>query len=194
MLLVIASVASTNAQAFALSIDPGTNKLMGASDVVFLNNHYDVSFQRGSCFDLFSGCDEKSDFLFGGNLYLAMQASNALQSQVLNQFIPGNGPYDTSPFLVNGDVYGSNTMGILTPYDVSAANHAFGGVMFVNYYQESGDRQMLFAPILLGVDRSEVFAIWSVHSEVPEPSIISLFLFGFLGLICFIKFRFSYFR
>ena len=53
---------ASGAQAATLDIVGG--QLMGASGVLVDGNPYDVEFVDGTCIDLFSGCDEASDFTF----------------------------------------------------------------------------------------------------------------------------------
>ena len=60
----------------------GDGRLFGALDVDVDGTNYDVQFNNDSCVNIFSGCDEASDFLFQ-TIGLANSASDALLSQVL---------------------------------------------------------------------------------------------------------------
>ena len=73
---------ASGAQAATLDIVGG--QLMGASGVLVDGNPYDVEFVDGTCIDLFSGCDEASDFTFH-TLSESMAASQALIDQVYNE-------------------------------------------------------------------------------------------------------------
>mgnify|MGYP000503448920 CR=1 FL=1 len=54
-------------------LDVQNGQLMGASNINFSGELLNVTFIRGSCADIFGGCDEVSDFFFnnrvGGNNY-----------------------------------------------------------------------------------------------------------------------------
>jgi hypothetical protein len=50
------------ASAAVLNVSGG--QLLGAHNVDVLGTLYDVTFLNGTCIDLFSGCDEPSDFAF----------------------------------------------------------------------------------------------------------------------------------
>jgi len=59
---------------------------------------YNVEFLDGTCIDLYSGCDEVSDFTFQ-SFGAAQLASQALLDQV---FIDGvDGLFDSDPTLIN---------------------------------------------------------------------------------------------
>lgn len=74
--------------------------LIGASGVDVNGTLYNVSFQDGSCFILFNGCDDNTDFTFGGNKELGVIASQALIDQVLLD--SDEGDFDSVSRLTNG--------------------------------------------------------------------------------------------
>jgi hypothetical protein len=51
---------------------------------------FDVSFLEGTCAELFSGCDQYSDFIFGGDKDAASDASQAILNQILFDSPYGN--------------------------------------------------------------------------------------------------------
>ena len=62
-------------------------QLVGAENVNVNGVWYDVKFADGTCIDLFSGCDENSDFIFSTFSSVQM-ASEALIDQVLVDLSP----------------------------------------------------------------------------------------------------------
>jgi len=73
--------------------------LIAANDVDVGGTLYDVSFAEGSCFSLFNGCDELSDFQFTTEAS-ATVAAQALLDQVFIDGVSGN--FDSSPSLILG--------------------------------------------------------------------------------------------
>jgi len=69
--------------------------LTGANGVDVGGALYDVTFSHGSCVDLYSGCDQLSDFTFTDG-FDAVAASQALLDQVLV------GVYDSDPSRTRG--------------------------------------------------------------------------------------------
>ncbi len=172
-----------------LIVNNGT--LMGATGVTVNGSLYDVSFQDGTCIELYNGCNDNTNFLFTNPndlndddlLYTAM---NALLDQV---FIDSSlGLFDQQPNLMNGcNVPGG--CNITTPLWVSEAG-GLGVIVTHNWAQEHQDVVSIgggpyntidFSP-QPGVDFDiNVYAVWSV-SPIPEPSTYILILIG-LGII-----------
>src|SRR3954464_4666147 len=65
-----------------LQVDGG--KLTGASGVNVNGTLYDVQFVEGKCNDLFSGCDQSSDFVF-----VTQAAADLASSALLNDLFTG---------------------------------------------------------------------------------------------------------
>ena len=87
--------------------------LTGARNVLVDGALYDVDFKRGTCIDLFSGCDDPSDFLFRTPSE-AVAAATALSNLVLDG-VAGN--FDSEPNLTEGcDFPPLTTCAIITPY------------------------------------------------------------------------------
>jgi len=200
------SVSSASA-AVVWNFNNGT--LFGAENIDVGGTFYDVEFVDGSCIDLFSGCDEVSDFDFATRAE-AVVASQALLDQV---FVDDSGApalFDTIPYLTNGCLSfwnqvggaggGSNDdCGIATPTIDSfpfpaqtngtsyANNHMtefFDGIGNLGL-QEIGDISGdSFSPSKL------TYAKWSPSSPpsaVPVPAAVWLFGTALVGLIGFGK-------
>ena len=67
---------ASGAQAATLNVLGG--QLMGASGVDVGGSLYDVQFLDGTCIDLYSGCDDVSDFTFQTQFYALLAALGAL--------------------------------------------------------------------------------------------------------------------
>jgi hypothetical protein len=93
-------------------VDPTTGLLLGAEDVDVGGTLYDVLFVDGTCAELYSGCNEESDFTFT-TLEEASAASQALLDQV---FI---GDFDTDPSLTSGCESTTGNCAVWTPYELS---------------------------------------------------------------------------
>jgi hypothetical protein len=86
-------------------------QLVGATGVDVDGALYDVEFIDGKCSDLFSGCDEASDFTFSDNPSAAA-AAQALLDQV---FVNGVLAFDDIPTLTRG-CERPTSCGAITPY------------------------------------------------------------------------------
>lgn len=92
--LLAVFAAAIPASAVTLDVD-ANGQLLGASGVEVDGSFFDVEFVDGTCIEVFSGCDEASDFIpFSGSPALA------LLEQV---FLDGPfGQFDSEPELING--------------------------------------------------------------------------------------------
>lgn len=82
-----------------LNVD-GTGQLNGAKNVNVGGTFFDVSFEGGSCIDVFTGCNDASDIAFN-NEADALLAGNALLDQVFVDDFPILGLFDSKPNLTN---------------------------------------------------------------------------------------------
>ena len=182
--------------AVVLNIENGI--LMGATGVNVNGNIYDVTFQDGTCFDLFNGCNESSDFFFPvSDIHLATLdsseafiASQALLDQI---FLDSTlGAFDSDPTLTNGCAYYGGCS-VYTPVFPTTS----GGVdYFTSIFAANGEgvdgKSVAYSfgvpatadSYTSGVAGDFVFAIWSNNiSAVPVPAAVWLFGSGLIGLI-----------
>ena len=158
-------------------------QLVGAENVNVNGVWYDVKFADGTCIDLFSGCDENSDFIFSTFSSVQM-ASEALIDQVL---------VDLSPEL-NFDSDPSKTFGcdFITacrsqiPFRTAFNSPTRVAVSGPTNYRESNSVGISGSwPDSWDTTRYGLlnFAVWTekVHT-IPEPSTIALLGLGLLGI------------
>jgi hypothetical protein len=167
------------AGAAVLNVSGG--QLLGAHNVDVLGTLYDVTFLDGLCSDLFSGCDETSDFAFSDQP-TATAAGQALLDQV---FIDtGLGAFDSFPNLTTGcpggyvcDVYIPFVFdnGVNSHYDVYAENYsAANGSPDISNCCNQADSNF----------NTDSVSVWGVFAPavVPIPPAALLFATGLAGL------------
>ncbi len=168
-------------------------QLIGASGVNVNGSSYNVAFIDGTCADLFSGCDQNSDFTFSNpsnDGTLLGQAMTALLEQVIID--SSDGGFDSNPALTNG----CNVAGgcqISTPLFVGGSTEFVAVIgAFNTTALEQGQVQFLDHLTAGTVVRNsihpfpefdqQVFAVWS-PSAVPVPAAVWLFGSGLIGLV-----------
>ena len=173
--------------------------LIGAQDVLVDGINYDVDFVEGSCADVFSGCDEPTDFFF----VTRNEAENAAQALLDQVFIDGpQGNFDSTITSIFGceqatvvcvgvvtyqfGLFGGEQPGGLTTdvvlyarnFEVGSSSDNVGGVTFMNTGGLIGEDTTIGSP-----DR-RVWAVYSASSTaVPLPAAVWLFISAITGLI-----------
>ncbi|MDO6487210.1 PEP-CTERM sorting domain-containing protein [Colwellia sp. 6_MG-2023] len=168
-----------------LNIDLTSGKLLGASNININGKLYDVSFVDGTCPDLFSGCDEQSDFSWQTEEESKV-ASLALLNDVFVDSV--DGLFDSLPDLTFGcssDTY--NDCFVITPYKSNTNNTLFG-VMALNNSNPNWDTTSPFTVgigLNTGISNSSTYAVWSSPKPlqaVTEPTTLTIFALGLIGL------------
>ena len=190
-LIFISYLYATSSFAAILQIDPITNNITGISGLNVGDQIYDVTFVEGTCVELFSGCDEKTDFFFQD-----ITASRAAYTEMLSQvFVDSTlGQFDSNPALTFG-CESFAECNIWTPMIAEGSGLGGSNLVFSILRNSSvagldvGTGLLLSAPLSINSDTTlntrAVFAKWSGSnvSPVPLPASIWLLFSGLIGLI-----------
>jgi len=163
----------TASAASAATLNVSGGQLLGASDVIVAGDLYNVEFLDGTCIDLYSGCDDVSDFTFQTEA-AALLASQALMDQV---FVDGAFSFDTSPSLTFGCP--AALCLAFTPYSVGFVAGARNAALELADGVFTTTPAPIFDTSTDGGIASVVYAVWTV---VPEPGTAVLMGLGLLGL------------
>lgn len=168
-----------------VTLPDSSGRLLGATDVDVNGTSYDVTFMDGFCSDIFSGCDDASDFAFN-SAGDAAAASQALLDQVLID--TDIGFYDSFFNDTVGCQFASPLLGcrLITPYGIGAVVGSPNAFAAVNYSFSHGDDEVLSAVsgFYSSSDTTSLpftYAVWAV--AVPLPGALWLFLPGTLGIL-----------
>jgi len=130
LVLLLASFAFPAASAI-LIVENG--QLMGARNVLVQSQLYDVTFVDGTCADLFSNCDEESDFVFS---WTDPEQALAARAALLDQVFLGE--FDSQPERTNGcssEAYCS----VSFPIQKLGSPEGVGVAITTNYEDEAQD-------------------------------------------------------
>jgi hypothetical protein len=158
-------------------------ELVGADNVEVRGKQYNVSFIDGTCLELFNGCDQDSDFVFGGDKDAASDASQALLDQVFFDSLHGN--FSSNSSLTNG-CEDNNVCYVMTvavtysgvnlAYDATNHDAKFPVPDRVSYSNSGINFDSTS-------DRQRVYAVWRDVAQVPIPSSVWLLVLALLSFI-----------
>ncbi len=180
---------STASYSALLNVNNGI--LLGASDVDVNGVLYDVSFIDGTCAELFSGCDQNTDFPFANPLdlddgTLGTAANAALLDQVFIDSLLGM--FDSDPTKTNGCQSSFRDCQASTPLFISQGGAGLGILGAFNSRNENRDNPNAGGGVF-SIDSSDqiaiTYAVWSESqpSPVPVPAATWLFGSGLIGLV-----------
>lgn len=154
--------------------------MTGATGVIVGGVSYDVTFADGTCAELFSGCDDKSDFIF--DQAGALQAAQSLLDQV---FID---TFDTAPNRIRGCTLNSCVTFIPAELAVSrGVDVIFTGASNYDVFQSSDFASLgiLRKDTNTSTMRGRNFAVFMrspINTAVPEPSTWAMLILGFAAV------------
>jgi hypothetical protein len=178
---------AAQSQAAILTLADG--ELTGAQDVFIEGiGEFDVKFVDGTCVELFSGCDELSDFTF-----ITEEDAKAAVEALFDQVFVDNdlGLFDSDPRLIAG-CDSSSACGAIFPFQFGNDFGEYGAIdsdqLFVagasnrssrarfgdNYFQIPLDPSIT-------TGNSRVYTIFT-RQPVPEPATFALILLGLAGI------------
>ena len=160
-------------------------QLLGVTDINVRGTLYDVMFLDGTCVELFSGCDENSDFLFtrdfGFGFVSEEVTAEALQILLDQVFVDGPlGQFDTNPSLTAGCTSIGGGCGIVSPFALRVAvPGTFNGIVADNDVT-SKSNNAYNSTISLDLRNHDdlVYAVWTRSVSVPEPGTLALLGIG----------------
>lgn len=181
LVVILLMVGASHARASLIVVIDGNGQLAGANNVVVNNVLYNVRFMDGTCVDLFSGCDDSSDFTFQTENE-AVSAASALLDQV---FVDGSqGAFDTQTALTAGCSVSYYCMA-WTPFQGSDDFVLAGWAWNWSGAGDIAIRDGAKRTRDLTNDLDLVYAKWetaTVVTAVNEPSIAVIFALSLMGL------------
>lgn len=177
--VAVLSVAPPASAAPLLVFDGG--KITGVKGVNVFGTLYDVTFVDGTCAQVFSGCDELSDFDFPVLDPLDLSTAIHAASQTLiefNQLAPdllfGCSDPRVCQFLVPYGLFSDNGLdGVLTVMGQNV-DTSFDNVLFdqrIAFVNDTGDDRGAGDEL-----------VWADFRRVPEPATVVLTMAGFAAL------------
>jgi len=174
---LLALLTTMPASAALLTIN-GAGQLTGATGVAVNDIFYDVDFRDGTCIDLFNGCDEASDFIFGSSVEAA-DASQQLLEQVFLDLGTMATAFDSDPSLTY-DCMSVERCIAFTPWSVTGPNVSIQGAF--NYNPAAADKVDIAGALTTYDSFDSLDITWAVWREasppvsIPLPSSLSLLI------------------
>lgn len=189
--------------AFAVPIVDESGRLLGARNVIVQGFAYDVEFVKGTCADIFTGCDHPMDFAFS-DLTAVRAAGQALLDQV---FLDADGYlFDSHPVTMAGCDWSGSTRPptntacfVWTPFSRlgPSAEGEPERVLRYDVVQNTGS-EYIDQDAVIGAgggglpvtpstttNPAAVWARWTQSSptSVPEPSTVALFACALMAVV-----------
>ncbi len=175
-----------------VTLDVFNGQLIGAKNVEVNGTFYNVAFADGTCAELFSGCNDNSDFVFSTK----SEAQSAVLTLFDDVFLDtALGAFDSIPGLVQGCSPDSfDYCGSIIPYRLITfnSNDRFSAEIAFNYEAGSPSTEGVH-PFGYGILREEGgstindvhlnYAIFTLASPVPVPATVWLFGSALVGMI-----------
>ena len=173
-------ILSATANAALIHVVDSDGILTGAKGIDINGVEYNVEFKDGSCIALFSGCDNKSDFLFN----TSPGPSGYLASWTLSKYV-FVGQWDSSPHKTKGCEGSPGQCSIITPFDLVA------GTIRMSYFNNTNWESMdeisngNWYPFADTTSYAFTFAVWSVSkkSDVNESGTLAILMMGMVALL-----------
>lgn len=192
LLALVFSIAGllSNAALAALTFQTDLDgKLTGASGIMIEGATYTVQFKDGTCSQLFSGCNDASDFIFSSGPRAAAASQALLDSVFINTVM---GEFDGNPGLTSGCGFGVLLCGAMTPHGLAAVTYPgiYIWVSIANNLVVDAEDYVQYnlirdngptAPNSFA-DETFTWAVWSVQT-VPEPSTLLLTVAALVSML-----------
>ena len=154
-------------------------EIVGVSQLEYDGELWDVSFKNGTCAEVYSGCDDRSDFPFYDS-YAPYQRNDVAAARVALENYLGTfvGAGIINPvYLIRGCDYEGPTRNrciILTPYEFNVGSTGDVGTYTVFLDSTTGDLESSSASsanLVLPADTTtDARYTWAVWTPTPEPS------------------------
>lgn len=161
----------------ATLLTDSSGQLIGVRGIEYRGTLYDVEFGDGRCTDLFSGCDEVSDFVFQSSRDAGGMA-NLLKNWVILD--SDAGMFRSNPALTSGCTF-SIQCEMLIPFGFTST----GEVRYASFLNGRIDGVLYESlprtedTVIWGTQTFARFALSSASGAVPEPSTWAMMLIGF---------------
>ena len=150
-------------------------QLTGATGLDVGGTPYDVTIMDGTCVDLFSGCDEASDFPFAD-----LTEANTAVTEIFN-LINGSIFENAPPTVLGCSIAVICT--IYTPTLPLGANDTISAALISIFAANPLVQASTLVGRTLGPSIGFTYAKWTPSAPIPEPTTMMLLSTGLLGLV-----------
>ena len=175
--VVAAMLGITSSANAATYITDADDQLISIQGIEYRGSLYDVEFVDGRCTELFSGCDDLSDFTFQSGRDAGGMANLLKNDIILNR---PEGAFDSNPALTLGCTFSVQCQMII-PFGFTSTGE-FRYAAFLNGRTDTVIYEALSPTRDLAIEGTRTFARFSpatATGAVPEPSTWALLILGF---------------